>query len=185
MIWDNHNRSLQFRSDILNLHSLNDEQLSTLENNLVESELDDYMPISELIGIAFDENSVWGQLTIGELKCLINLSLKRFEQAKDFVEMFMTFNDNLPERRRYYQALNIALDITISDELEMDDYLPSLNRMYGEELMNTVLETISTEICFYGLTPTNMQLDGLEKHQRLIESYEKLQVAKREYLQKE
>ncbi|MGM0515222.1 MAG: hypothetical protein ACQER3_21390, partial [Pseudomonadota bacterium] len=27
---------------------------------------------------------------------------------------------------------------------------------------------------FHGLTPTNMQLDGLEKHLRLIESYKKL-----------
>jgi ribosomal protein S12 methylthiotransferase accessory factor len=27
---------------------------------------------------------------------------------------------------------------------------------------------------FHGLTPTNMQLEGLDKHLRLIESYKKL-----------
>ena len=58
----------RFRSDILNIHSLDDESLLNLIENLEESELDDFMLISELIGVAFDENSVWGQCTIGELK---------------------------------------------------------------------------------------------------------------------
>ncbi|WP_373184120.1 hypothetical protein, partial [Halomonas campaniensis] len=31
---------------------------------------------------------------------------------------------------------------------------------------------------FHGLTPTSMALEGLEKHQRLIESYRKLHAAR-------
>jgi len=37
---------------------------------------------------------------------------------------------------------------------------------------------VSGKIRFFGLTPTNMKLDGIDKHLRLIGSYEKLQVAR-------
>jgi len=37
---------------------------------LEESQLDNYTDIKTLIGVEFDENTVWGQLTILELKLL-------------------------------------------------------------------------------------------------------------------
>jgi ribosomal protein S12 methylthiotransferase accessory factor len=181
LIWDNHNKSIAFREDILNLHSLNDKALSKLVNKLEESELDDYTKISELIGIAFDENTPWGQLNIGELKCLSLLALKRFEDAKPLVEMFLTFNDNSMTRKMYYQALNTVLDITLSDDQDVEDYIPNMTRMFGAETLNNALGTISGEIRFLGLTKTNTQLEGLDKHLKLIESYQKLQVAKRKF----
>ena len=181
LIWDNHNKSIAFRSDILNLHSLDDKALKKLVKKLDESEIDDYTKIAELIGVAFDENTVWGQLNIGELKCLTLLALKEFEDAKELVEMFMTFNDNSAERRRYYQALNTVLDITLNEELELSDYLPNMTRMFGAEILNTAVATVTGEVRFFGLTKTNSNLDGLDKHLRLIESYQKLQVAKRNF----
>ena len=182
LIWDNHNKSIAFRADILNLHSLDDKQLSKLVSKLEDSEIDDYTKIAELIGVAFDENTVWGQLNIGELKCLSLLALKRFEEAKQFVEMFMTFNDNSSARRSFYQALNTVLDITLSDEeLELNDYIPNMTRMFGSEILNNAIGTVTGEVRFMGLTKTNMKLEGLEKHLKLIESYQKLQVAKRKF----
>lgn len=174
LIWDNHNRALDFREEILNIHSLDDNQLKELLVNLEESELDNYMPLSELIGIAFDENSVWGQCDIGELKGLINLALKRYEDAKEFVDSFLNFNDNLATRKTYYQALNIVLDIELSKELNHANYKASLTKMYGEELYNIIMQSISGEIRFYGLTPTNTELLDQSKHLKLIQSYKKL-----------
>ncbi len=181
LIWDNNNQAIKFRSDILNLHKLNDKELLSLVDRLEESEIDNYTAISELIGIAFDENSVWGQLDIGELKCQIYLALRNFEDAKEFVEMFLTFNDNLPERKKYYLALNALLDITLDDELELDDYIPNMTKMFGSEVMDNALGTLSGNVKFFGLTKTNNKLAGLEKHLKMIESYEKLQKAKREF----
>jgi ribosomal protein S12 methylthiotransferase accessory factor len=184
LIWDNHNKALQFRSDILNIHSLTDKELNKLVKKLEESEIDDYTKISELIGIAFDENSVWGQLNIGELKGLIFLALKEYEEAKSLVEMFLTFNDNLTSRKLFYQALNTVLDITINPELELNDYIPNLTRMFGAENLKNALDSVSGELKFFGLTKTDLNLNGLDKHLRLIESYKKLQTAKRKYYQK-
>ncbi|MFT6902193.1 MAG: ribosomal protein S12 methylthiotransferase accessory factor, partial [Colwellia sp.] len=62
LIWDNTNKSLEYREDILNLHILSEEQLVALVERLEDSQQDNYIDIKTLIGIEFDENTVWGQL---------------------------------------------------------------------------------------------------------------------------
>jgi ribosomal protein S12 methylthiotransferase accessory factor len=178
LIWANTNKALAFRSDILNIHALDDKALLGLLENLEESELDEYTPIPELIGVAFDENSPWGKCTTGEMKGLICLALGMHEEAKASVEAFLQYNDNVPARRRFYQALNAVLDITIIEDLELQNYIPALTRMYGEEIVANATASVSGKIRFFGLMPTNMKLDGIEKHLKLIESYEKLQDAR-------
>ena len=180
LIWDNTNIALQYREDILNLHRLTDEQLEDLVERLEDSQLDNYMDIITLIGIEFDENTVWGQLTILELKLLIYLALQRHEDAFEYVEMFLQFNDNTVERTLFYRAVEAVLEITLDEELELEDYRYNLGRMYGEETIEAVIGSVKGTTRFYGLTPTNMQLEGLDRHLRLIESYKKLHAARAE-----
>ena len=56
-----------------------------------------------------------------------------------------------------------------------------MTRMFGAEILKNAIGTISGEVKFFGLTATNMQLEGLDKHRKLIESYQKLQKAKRNF----
>ena len=174
LIWDNTNKALQFRADILNLHRLDDAGLEALLERLEESELDDYTDIITLIGIEFDENTVWGQLTILELKLLINLALKRFDAAHELVGAFLQYNENTVERGLFYQALNVVLEVLLDDTMELDDYLPNFRRMFGNERMDAVMGSVDGSVRFYGLTPTSLKLEGLDRHQRLIDSYKKL-----------
>jgi ribosomal protein S12 methylthiotransferase accessory factor len=174
LIWDNTNKALDYREDILNLHALDDEQLADLGERLEESQIDEHMDIITLIGVEFDENTVWGKLTILELKLLINLALQQHEEALERVEMFLQYNDNTVERGLFYQAVRAVLEVMLDDELELEDYLPNFGRMFGEALVAAVVGTVNGDVRFHGLTPTNMQLDGLDKHQRLIDSYKKL-----------
>lgn len=178
LVWDNTNKALQFREDILTLHSLDDEQLSDLVERLEESGEDNYTFIRTLIGVEFDENTIWGQLTVLELKILIYLALQQFEEAIELVENFLQFNDNTVERGLFYQAVNAVLEIALDEELELEDYLHNLSRMFGEEVMANVVDSLNGDVKFHGLTPTNMQLEGLDKHLRLIESYKKLHAAR-------
>ncbi|HBS83943.1 OsmC domain/YcaO domain-containing protein [Vreelandella alkaliphila] len=178
LIWDNTNKALDYREDILNLHRLDDAQLTDLVERLEESQMDDHADIITLIGIEFDENTVWGQLTILELKLLVYLALQRHEEALDCVQMFLQYNDNTVERGLFYQAVNAVLEIVLDGELELEDYLHNFQRMFGEATMAAVVGSVSGEVRFHGLTPTNMQLEGLERHQRLIESYKKLHAAR-------
>ena len=178
LIWDNTNKALDFREDILNLHTLNDEQLASLAERLEDSQVDEQTDIITLIGIEFDENTVWGQLTMLELKLLINLALQEHEQALERVESFLQFNDNTVERGLFYQAVRAVLEVLLDDTYELDDYLFNFKRMFGEQVMEAVVGSVEGTTRFYGLTPTNMQLEGLDKHLRLIESYKKLHAAR-------
>ncbi|MBF7684427.1 OsmC domain/YcaO domain-containing protein [Acinetobacter sp. B10A] len=178
LIWDNTNKALLFREDILNLHILDDDALTALVERLEESELDDYTEIKTLIGIEFDDNTVWGQLTLLELKLLIYIALKQFEEAKDLVEAFLQYNTNTVERGLFYQAMNVVLEVMLDDELELEDYLFNFRRMFGHERIEAVIGSINGTIKFFGLTPTNMQLEGLDRHLRLIDSYKKLHAAR-------
>ena len=99
LIWDNTNKALLFRADILNLHRLDNASLEALLDRLENSELDEYSDIATLFGIEFDENTEWGQLTVLELKLLIHLALKQFEEAHELVGAFLQYNDNTVERR--------------------------------------------------------------------------------------
>lgn len=178
LIWDNTNKALLFRDDILNLHGLDDASLIALLDRLENNELDEYGDISTLIGIEFDENTTWGQLTVLELKLLIHLALKQFDEAHEFVGAFLQYNDNTVERRLFYQALSAALEITLNEELQMNDYVANFRRMFGNSRMDAVLGSIEGSVRFYGLTPIGFELEGLERHQRLLDSYKKLHAAR-------
>ena len=178
LIWDNTNKALFFREDILNLHSLDEDGLQALIERLEESELDDYTDIPTLIGIEFDDNTPWGKLTILELKLLIQLALQQFDEAKELVETFLQFNDNTVERGLFYQALNVVLEVQLDDELDLQHYETNFRRMFGNERMDAAVGSVDGSIRFYGLTPTSMKLEGLDRHQRLVDSYKKLHAAR-------
>lgn len=178
LVWDNTNKALLYREDILNLHRLDDEQLEALVERLEEADEDDYTEIKTLIGIEFDDNTVWGQLTILELKILIYLALEQFEEAHDLVGQFLQFNTNTVERGLFYQCMNVVLEVMLDDEMELEDYAYNFRRMFGDERMDAVMGTVEGDVRFYGLTETNMQLEGLDRHLRLIESYKKLHAAR-------
>ena len=178
LIWDNTNKALLFRADILNLHRLDDAGLEALLERLDESDLDNYTDIVTLIGIEFDDNTVWGQLTILELRLLIHLALKQFAQAKEQVETFLQYNTNTVERRLFYQCMNVVLEVMLNDELALDDYAVNFRRMFGNQRMDAVLGSVDGSVRFYGLTPTSMKLEGLDRHLRLIDNYKKLHMAR-------
>ena len=178
LIWDNTNKALIFREDVLNLLSLSDSSLADLLDRLENNELDEYGDIATLIGIEFDENTVWGQLTVLELKLLIHLALKQWDEAQELVGAFLQYNDNTVERKLFYQALDAALAIHLDDELAMSNYTHNLRRMFGDARMDAVLGSINGSVRFYGLTPTSLKLEGLDRHQRLLDSYTKLHTAR-------
>jgi ribosomal protein S12 methylthiotransferase accessory factor len=178
LIWDNTNKALLFRADILNLHRLDDASLESLLERLDNSELDEYADIATLIGIEFDENTEWGQLTVLELKLLIHLALQQFEEAQELTGAFLQFNDNTVERRLFYQAVNVVLEVLLDAELELEDYALNFRRMFGDPRMDAVMGSVDGSVRFFGLTPTSMKLEGLDRHHRLIDSYKKLHAAR-------
>ncbi len=178
LVWDNTNKALLFRADILNLHRLDDQSLMGLLERLDSSELDEYSDVGALIGVEFDDNTAWGQLTVLELKLLINLAIKDFEGAQELTGAFLQYNDNTLERGLFYQAVNVVLEVILDNDLTLDDFTINFRRMFGEARMDAVMGSVDGSIRFFGLTPTSMKLEGLDRHHRLIDSYKKLHKAR-------
>lgn len=112
------------------------------------------------------------------MKLLINLALRRFEAAHELVGRFLQYNENTVERGLFHQALNVVLEVLLDDELELADYEANFRRMFGNPRMDAVLGSVDGSVRFHGLTPTSMKLEGLDRHQRLIDSYRKLHTAR-------
>ena len=70
------------------------------------------------------------------------------------------------------------LEVLLDDELELADYETNFRRMFGDPRLDAVLGSVDGSVRFFGLTPTSMKLDGLDRHQRLIDSYKKLHGAR-------
>jgi ribosomal protein S12 methylthiotransferase accessory factor len=94
------------------------------------------------------------------------------------VGAFLQYNDNTVERGLFYQALNVVLEVVLDDNREMDDYAVNFRRMFGNARMDAVMGSVDGSVRFFGLTPTSMKLEGLDRHHRLIDSYRKLHKAR-------
>ncbi len=178
LVWDNTNKALLFRTDVLNLHRLDDASLALLLERLENNELDEYGDIATLIGIEFDENTVWGQLTVLELKLLTRLALKQFEEAQELVGAFLQYNDNTVERGLFYQAMEAVLEVMLDEDLALDDYEANFRRMFGGPRMDAVMGAVDGSVRFFGLTPTSMKMEALDRHQHLMDSYRKIHAAR-------
>ena len=72
----------------------------------------------------------------------------------------------------------MALEVALNPELEMANYEHNFRRMFGNARMDAVLGSLDGSVRFFGLTPTSLKLEGLDRHHRLIVSYKKLHVAR-------
>ena len=178
LIWDNTNKALLFRNDILNLSRLDNVGLEGLLERLENNELDEYGDIATLIGVEFDENTVWGQLTVLELKLLIHLALRQLDEAHELVGAFLQYNDNTIDRKLFYQALDAVLEVKLNEDLKLEDYIANFRRMFGNPRMDAVVGSVEGSIRFFGLTPTSTKLEGLDRHHKMIDSYRKLHAAR-------
>ncbi len=178
LIWNNTNRALRFRKTILQLHTAKNTELKKLVEALEEDEIPHHVQVSELIGVEFEDTSVWGQLVVGELKLLIALALKKVAEAADLVAELLTFSECGQDRKLFFQAIEAALAIKIRKKLKLDDYLPAFESMFGPSLAKAAVESVFGVLRFYGLSPTSMELEGLEKHRQLVASYKKLHIAR-------
>ena len=70
------------------------------------------------------------------------------------------------------------LEVTLDPDLALQDYEANFRRMFGDARMNAAIGSVDGSVRFYGLTPTSLQLEGLERHHRLIDSYKKLHQAR-------
>ena len=179
LLWSNNNEGAYYREPILSLDTLDNEDKLSIIQNLEEAEHNDMLKVAEFIGVIPDENTAWQSLTVGELKAMIYLCLGDKQNAKEWVVWCNVMAELNDERQNMYKCLDALLEIGLSG-MPLDEYIPSLNLMYSEKLVQDCLEIIEQKQCFYGLHFTGLSLDGFTKHQKLLKAYAKAHKAKEE-----
>ncbi|MBE8598249.1 30S ribosomal protein S12 methylthiotransferase accessory factor YcaO [Xenorhabdus sp. BG5] len=159
-----------------------EEYLALLEQ-LDDEGLDDFTRVRELLGIAVGKDNGWSNLRIGELKSILALAGKDLEQALIWVEWTQDFNASVftAERANYYRCLQTLLLLTQEEDRQPEQYYQALVKMYGQDTVDAASAAIAGENGFYGLWPIDSELKALPAHQALLNAYEKLQKAKREF----
>lgn len=182
--WDNNNSGVAFRERILGVHELANEELIELHTELEEKGFDDMLLVTHGIGVIPDAGTQWGDLRFGELKAMIALAAKDYELGKAGIDWCLHFAPLKPERRLMYLCLKTLLEIEMDDSLNTNEFLPTVEKMYGKDMVDRAQNIINGFEKFDGLHESDLNLKGFEMHQKLLTSYEKLQRAKRIWAEK-
>ncbi|MDC9613007.1 30S ribosomal protein S12 methylthiotransferase accessory factor YcaO [Xenorhabdus khoisanae] len=181
----NNTMGMHLRDTILTLPESQwqpEEYLAFLE--LLDDEgLDDFTRVRELLGIAAGKDNGWSNLRIGELKSMLALAGNDLEQALIWVEWTQDFNASVftAERANYYRCLQTLLLLTQEEDREPAQYYQAFVKMYGQDTVDAASAAIAGENCFHGLWSVDSELKVLPAHQALLNAYEKLQKAKRDF----
>lgn len=184
LAWDNNNAGISVRARILGAHELSSEELMELHEELEEKAFDDMLLISHGIGVIPDANTAWAEVRFGEFKAMLALAAKNYELARAGVDWTLHFAPLKSERRLLYQCLKTLLEIETDDSLNSNEFLPTVERLYGKDLVESAQNIINGFDKFDGLHESDLNLKGFEMHQKLVTSYEKLQRAKRLWIEK-
>lgn len=178
--WSNNNEGALFREDILSLKNLDKTQWQNLLERLEEGGYNEVQRVAEFIGVAPNPGTRWATLRIGELKAMLCLALEDFEQALEWNDWCLQMDQLGGEDIRFYRGLQALLEIKLDDSRQYDDYVESLNLMYGQELIKSGIELIEGKDKFYGLHSPGLSLEGFTVHKKLLDGYAKLHKAKTE-----
>lgn len=177
LVWNNNNEGALFREDILSLKQLDTAQWQNILDRLDDGGYNDYQRVAEFIGIAPDPGSAWARLRIGELKAMLCLALKN-DEAAEWVNWCLNIDQFDSDATRFYLCLQALLEIEMDEQRQLEDYTDSLKLMFDEKTLADCLNVVSGKEKFFGLHSPGLSLDGFVIHNKLLEGYKKLHVAK-------
>jgi ribosomal protein S12 methylthiotransferase accessory factor len=177
LVWNNNNEGALFREEILSLKNLDSEQWQAILNRLEEGGYNDFQRVAEFIGVAPDAATTWASLRIGELKAMLCLALKN-DEAAAWIDWCIQIDQLDSNSTRLYLCLQVLLEIESNNEQQLSDYTSSLELMFDKDTLANALAIISGKENFFGLHSPGLSLKGFNTHQKLLDGYKKLQLAK-------
>ncbi|KAF7597933.1 MAG: 30s ribosomal protein S12 methylthiotransferase accessory protein YcaO [Candidatus Dactylopiibacterium carminicum] len=171
--FDNNSIGNDLRPSILNWQEMSEPECADLLEALNDIDLDEQKPVAALIGLAPDAGTLWEDLRVGELKCLLALAIGNEEAVDAGLHWVGNFSQLNPARRRVYSC--------IEQLLRLDDderYMEALLGLYGEETLQLAMVTLSGELRFFGTPSPGLNLEGCVMHGKLLAAYAKVQALK-------
>ena len=173
LLWNNKSTGATLRPELLKLGRMTPDELKELLEYLHELELNDLQPISDAIGVLFDDDSSWKPVRVGELKAMLALAVGDLEQAAQWCQWCHNVGYLPPERQKLYRATLDLIEFELSEE-NPENYLAALESFYGRSLIQRSRRTILGESKFDGLDFADSWEELSPAHGRLLTLYRTL-----------
>ncbi|UTW13610.1 30S ribosomal protein S12 methylthiotransferase accessory factor YcaO [Marinobacterium rhizophilum] len=183
LVHQNNNRAIAVRGSILRLARLSVQEAALLEQWLDRAELDDYMSVSELLCLCADPETFWGQLSVGELRCLLALRTGELSRAQEWSDWVMHSGLLGDERLRLFRCINQLLQFRLDPERHAEQFDYLLQQIYGQPLLERVRLMLGGESVFVDAPVVGENLEGLGVHRALLDIYQRLQQVKAQHYQ--
>ncbi len=189
LVWSNRNRGSWLRTMVLKLPKLKEKKLCQFAERLERTDLAAEEHLASLIGIAFDERSVWGQMRIGELKALLYLAIfsrqqnaaaenmQTVENAKNWCRWVIEFSGIANRRIRIYILLEQLLAI-IEEGESWQEYSSFFFSSFSIKEVVLAEDILSGKKRFWGLDFGESWEEISPEHKELMGIFGKYQQAR-------
>ena len=178
LIWNNKNSGSAIRRQLLRLPHMNSVELLDFLDTLEKMNIGDQYLISDLIGVVFGTDSDWHYLSVGELKALLFLALRQYEDAREWCNWCQQ-HGNLPQhRKKLFRLLDSLLNFKLRGE-NLSGYQNGLHLYFEEEIICEAESIIAGKITFPGLTFAGSWREISPEHANLLKLYGKLDEVKK------
>ncbi|MDF7806581.1 30S ribosomal protein S12 methylthiotransferase accessory factor YcaO [Pontiellaceae bacterium B12219] len=179
LIWSNKNTGASLRPQLLTLKHMSIDELKKFADNLAELGLNDLQPVSDAIGVLFEEGSVWHTLRIGELKGMLALATGNLEEAEIWCSWCLNFDCLPPAREKLYRVIHTLLNLELSGAAPAR-YGTALGLFFDELLLSDARAIVAGTTTFHGLTFSDCWENISPAHQTFIDIYQRLHPLKAE-----
>ncbi len=177
LIWGNKTTGAALRPLLLRLKQMSIDELKSFSEYLEDLGLNDQQPISDLIGVVFEEDSTWFSLRLGELKAMLALATGNLAKAAQWSRWLQHAGFLPAPRQLLYRAIIDLIHFEMTDE-NPADYLSALKHFFGDSLVARAQQIISGELTFSGLKFAGSWEEISPAHNKLLRIYKKLRPLK-------
>jgi ribosomal protein S12 methylthiotransferase accessory factor len=172
--WANNTVGNLVRPYAIKLQDLTKKQSAELLQVLLELDVADDLPVTMLIGLCADPNTVWADLRVGELKTMAALHANSTDDILDNCAWIAQFNELTPARAALYRCISNI--VQINDELAADAsaFDANLSLMYGAETVKQAQQLVTGCVQYSGLNNLGNNMQGSDMHQKLLTAYAKV-----------
>ena len=171
--WANNTVGNLVRPYALKLQDLSKKESAELLKVLLDLDIADDLPVTMLIGLCADANTVWVDLRVGELKTLAALACDATEDILDGCAWIAQFNELPAARASVYRC--IANMVQLNEEMNSSKpFEANLQLMYGAETLQQAHKLISQKDRYFGLGNLGANMEASNMHQQLLAAYGKV-----------
>ena len=171
--WANNTVGNLVRPYVLKLQDLSKKESAELLKVLLDLDIADDLPVTMLIGLCADANTVWVDLRVGELKTLAALSCDATDDILDGCAWIAQFNELPAARASVYRC--IANIVQLNEEMDSSKpFEANLQLMYGAETLQQAHKLINRKEQYFGLGNLGANMEASNMHQQLLAAYGKV-----------